>query len=131
MDYAWSEGGKQMKIINQEEKEWLKRKGYFKKILLTKDDLKSESDILVQIVKNEPYTNVKPHYHKQTTEIFYILSDNGIFFINDNKNRHKPGDAILCEPRDIHGVINDGDEEFISLVFKINPVENDIHWVEE
>lgn len=119
-----------MKIINQEEKDWLEREGYSKKALVTKDDLKSKSNIFVQIVKNEPHTNVKPHYHKQTIEIFYILSGSGIFFINNDKNRRKPGDVILCEPGDVHGVINDTDEDFLTLVFKINPTENDNYWVE-
>ncbi len=113
-----------MKITNQEEKEWLERKGYFKKILLTEGEIKSEGN-LVQIVKINPHTEIKPHYHKQTIEIFYILKGNAILFFGDKKIGAKPGDVFLCEPNDMHGVINDSDADFQLLVFKINAKEDD------
>ncbi len=120
-----------MKIINQNEKEWLDRGSYFKKILVTKDDLKTKDDVLVQIFKSEPHTEVKAHYHKIMKEIFYVLSGNAVFYIGDDKREHKAGDVLITEPEDIHGVINDSDGDFLMLVFKINPAENDIYWVEE
>lgn len=113
-----------MKFVNQEEKEWVERRGYSKKILLTEDEIKSEGN-LVQIVKVNPHTQIKPHYHKQTIEIFYILKGNAILFFGDRKIEAKPGDVFLCEPNDVHGVINDSNEEFSLLVFKINEKEDD------
>ncbi|MFX0207334.1 MAG: cupin domain-containing protein [Candidatus Hodarchaeota archaeon] len=113
-----------MKLIKDNEKEWLERAGYSKKILLNEDELKS-SGHLVQIVMTDANTEIKPHYHKQTIEVFYILKGNAIIFFGDNKFRTQPGDTFLCEPGDIHGVINDTNEEFSLLVFKIDAQEDD------
>jgi len=113
-----------LKLIKDDKKEWLERTGYSKKILLNENELKS-SGHLVQIVKTEAHTDIKPHYHKQTIEIFYILKGNAILYFGDYKFRTQPGDTFLCEPGDIHGVINDTDEEFSLLVFKIDAQEDD------
>lgn len=116
-----------MKIVKSKEKDWIKTDGYFKKILLTEDDLKSPGN-LVQIVKAEKGTSIKPHHHNKTSELFYILKGNGVLFVGDNKQRRKEGDIIFCEAGETHGVINDTDEEFIWLVFKINFTKNDTIW---
>jgi len=116
-----------MKIIKTEEKEWKKSNGYYKKILLSENDLKSKGN-LVQIVKVDKKTNIEPHYHKKASEIFFILKGNGILFVGNDKQRRKEGDIIFCEPGEIHGVINDTDDEFVWLVFKINFTENDTFW---
>lgn len=113
-----------MKLVKDDEKEWLEQVGYSKKILLNEDELKSRGH-LVQIVKTEAHTEIKPHYHKYTKEIFYILKGTAIIYFGDNKFRTQPGDTFLCEPGDVHGVINDTDEEFSLLVFKINKQEDD------
>lgn len=113
-----------MKLIKDDKKEWLERVGYSKKILLNEDELKS-SGHLVQIVKTEAHTEIIPHYHKQTIEIFYILKGNANLYFGDDKFRAQPGDTFLCEPGDVHGVINDSDEEFSLLVFKIDAQEDD------
>jgi len=120
--------GENLKIVKYDEKEWLEREGYSKKILLTEDELKSRGH-LVQIVKSEAHTEIKPHYHKQTIEIYYILKGNAILFFGDKRFRAQQGDAFLCEPGEVHGVVNDSDEEFILLVFKIDAKEDDSYWV--
>lgn len=116
-----------MKIVKPEERDWIKADGYFKKILLTESDLKSAGNI-IQIVKAEKGRIIKPHYHKKTSEVFYILKGNGILFVGDNKERRKEGDIIFCERGETHGVINDTEEDFVWLVFKINFTENDTFW---
>jgi quercetin dioxygenase-like cupin family protein len=116
-----------MKIVKSEEKEWIKSKNYYKKILFSEEDLKSKGNI-VQIVKVDGKTNIEPHYHKKTSEVFFVLKGNGIIFVGKDKQKRKIGDVIFCEPGEIHGVINDMDEEFVWLVFKINFIENDTFW---
>jgi quercetin dioxygenase-like cupin family protein len=113
-----------MKYIKPEEKEWEDKEAYSKKILFTEDDLKSRGNI-VQVVKFLARSSVKPHYHKQTKEIFYILKEGGIIFIDNKQFRAKNWETLLCEPGEIHAMINDTDEEFRILVFKINAKEND------
>lgn len=116
-----------MKIVKSEEKNWTKVDGYFKKILLTESDLKSPGGV-IQIVKAERGMSIKPHHHKKTSEVFYILKGNGILFVGNDRNRRKEGDVIFCEPGETHGVINDTNEDFVWLVLKINFTENDTFW---
>ncbi len=117
-----------MKIVKDKEKDWLERQGYSKKILFTEVELRSNGNF-VQIVKNEAHTEIKPHYHKQTIETYYVLKGKAILFCGDKRFRAHQGDALLCEPGEIHGVVNDMDEEFLLLVVKINAKENDLYWV--
>ena len=63
---------KGLKFVKLNEEGWLQRQGYSKKILLTEKDLKSKGNI-VQIIKNSPHTEIKPHYHENMTEIYHIL----------------------------------------------------------
>jgi len=119
--------GENLKIVKYDEKEWLEREGYSKKILFTGDELKRGH--LVQIVKSKGHTEIKPHYHKQTIETYYVLKGNALLFIGDKRFRAQQGDVFLCEPGEVHGVTNDTDEEFLLLVFKIDAKENDSYWV--
>ena len=119
---------KEMKFVKLDNKWWLERQGYSKKILLTEEDLKSKGNI-VQIVKNEAHTEIKPHYHKQMIEIYHILKGNALVFCGDTKVRAQPGDTLLCEPKEVHGLVNDTDEDFQFVVFKINAIDEDMYWI--
>ena len=116
-----------MRHIKQEEKVWEDKEAYSKKILFTEDELKSKGNV-VQVVKFLPKTKIKTHYHKHTKEIFYILKEGGIISIDNQHVRARNGDILLCEPGEMHSVINDTDEEFRILVFKINSEKNDSFW---
>ena len=117
-----------MKFVKIDDKEWLIRQGYSKKILLTEDDLKSKGN-LVQIVKNEAHTEIKPHYHKEMTEVYHVLKGNAVVFCGDKRVRSQPGDTLLCEPGEVHGVVNDTNEDFQFAVFKINANDEDTVWL--
>jgi quercetin dioxygenase-like cupin family protein len=117
-----------MKLVKTSEKKWLKRKGYSKKILLTEKDLKSRGN-LVQIIKNKPQTEIKPHFHKQMTEIYHVIKGNAIVFCGDKRIRSQPGDTLLCESGEVHGLENDTKEDFLIIVFKINAIDEDMYWV--
>ena len=117
-----------MKFVKLEEKKWLHRKGYSKKILLSEEELKSKGNI-VQIVKNEAHTEIKPHYHKRMTEIYHILKGSATVFCGDFRGEANPGDTLLCEPGEIHGLVNDKNDDFMFAVFKINAHDDDLIWV--
>ena len=118
----------EMKFVKLTEEDWLERQGYSKKILLTEDDLKSKGNI-VQVVKNKAHTEIKPHCHKQMIEIYHILKGNAEVFCGDTRVRTEPGDTLLCEPGEVHGLVNDTDEDFLFAVFKINAKDEDLIWV--
>ena len=117
-----------MKFVKTTEKKWLERTGYSKKILLTEKDLKSKGN-LVQLIKNKAQTQIKPHYHKEMTEIYHVIKGNAIVFCGDIRVRTQPGDTLLCEPGEVHGLENDTDEEFLIIVFKINAMDEDMYWI--
>jgi len=106
---------------------WNKRFTYLKNIPFNEQDLNCKGTKF-QIVKFEPHTSLKPHYHKNTSEIFYIRSGTGILRLNRQEYRCQPDDFFLCEPGDVHEFENDTDKEFVVLIFKTNEAE-DIHWV--
>lgn len=116
-----------MRVVKQRDKTWVPCPGYSKKILLTENELKSKGN-LIQIVKVKPGKEIKSHYHKKTKEIYYVLEGRGIIWVNDYRSRCKPGDVILCEPKDKHGAINDTEEYLVWLVFKIDATKNDTFW---
>ena len=117
-----------MKFVKLTEEGWLERQGYSKKILLTEEDLKSKGNI-VQIVKNKAHTEIKPHFHKHMIEIYHIVKGNAVVFCGDTRVRTKPGDTLLCEPKEVHGLVNDTDEDFQFVVFKIDAKDEDMYWV--
>jgi quercetin dioxygenase-like cupin family protein len=118
----------EMKFVKFNKEGWLVRQGYSKKILLTEDDLKSKGN-LVQIVKNEAHTEIKPHYHEEMIEIYHILRGNAVVFCGDARVSAQPGDTLLCEPGEVHGLVNDTDQDFLFVVFKINAKDDDIYWL--
>jgi quercetin dioxygenase-like cupin family protein len=104
----------------------LERQGYSKKFLLNEDDLKSKGNI-VQVVSNKAHKEIKTHYHEYMKEIYHILNGHAVVFCGDTRVRAQPGDTLLCEPREVHSVVNDTDEEFLIVVFKINSKDDDVY----
>lgn len=112
-----------------EPSEWKEREDYRKKILASEDDIGSEGNI-VQIVEIAPGNHVKPHFHEETIEVFYILQPGGKLVIEDEEIEPEEGETIVCEPGDVHEVINDSNQEFRILVFKAEMEEDDTEWLD-
>lgn len=106
---------------------WTERFTYVKDIPFNEKDLRCKG-AKFQIVKFKPHTTIKPHYHKKTSEIFYINNGKGMLKINNKEFRCSANDFFLCEPDDNHEFINDTDEDFVILIFKTNEEDNDIYW---
>lgn len=116
-----------MKLIKSNTKEWLKKTGYSKKIYLDENDLNIKGG-LVQKMKIQPGETVNSHYHKEQTEVFYFLNNNGYFIINDKKVTVEKDDVLTIDPRDKHIAINESNKDFLYIVFKYNYNEDDIYW---
>jgi len=115
-----------MKIIKSEDREWLEKEGYSKKIFLDEKDL-NYPGILVQEIRIKSGDEAKEHYHKRQTEIFYFLTENGYWIINKEKYFFKKGDILTIEPFDKHAVLNDSTEDYIYLAFKFNYIPEDLY----
>lgn len=116
-----------MKHITEESKQWLEKQGYSKKIFLDAKELNFPG-AHVQALRIKPHEQANSHYHKQQSEIFYFLNNNGHFIVNGVKIILKPGDVLLIEPGDRHIVVNDTDKDFLYIAFKLNYEESDSYW---
>jgi quercetin dioxygenase-like cupin family protein len=119
-----------MRLINSSANNWIQADGYRKNILMTENEIGAKGS-LAQIVVVEAGSKVKPHYHKQTSELIYVTDGSCLFTINDETFPLQIGDLLLTEPGDIHGLVNDGPSTWKALVFKINAVANDSFWLDK
>jgi mannose-6-phosphate isomerase-like protein (cupin superfamily) len=106
--------------------EWITGAGYKKRILAGEREIGSGN--LVQIVRIGPGNEVKPHYHGQQTEFFYILNGCATLKIAEKEYKAKPGETYITKPKDMHSVKNNGKEDFELMVFKTNWKEDDSYW---
>lgn len=116
-----------MKHIKPKELVWTKRFTYDKVIIADENTLKSKGSKF-QIVNFSPKTNIKPHYHKKTIEIYFIESGTGKIILNGIEYMAETGDIFIIEPGDTHEIINDTNDNFTILIFKTNEEKNDIYW---
>ena len=113
-----------MKVLKQKRVE--QRPGFRKIVLAEPRDL--EREVFVQVV--EITQDVARHYHQSTTEIFYVLSNQGVeFIISDNPLVPKEGELIVCEPGEVHQIRNPDKKLLKMLVFKLDYREGDTIWL--
>lgn len=113
-----------MKLIK--ENKWEENPGYLKNILLTQDEIKE--GFKLQKVKIKRGESVEVHHHNKQTEVIYFLTTGGQFLINNNEIDIKKGEGVVVEPGDNHRVVNNSDNCFMCLVFKIDYQPNDLKW---
>ncbi|WP_136715819.1 cupin domain-containing protein [Halorientalis salina] len=135
-----------------EPSEWKERDSYRKQILATEEEIgfdgipvsgasgkspeerdeRSESSEfggnLLQVVEIPPGEHVEPHFHRETEEVFYIQQAGGTLVVDGTEVTPEEGEVIICEPGDVHEVINDADRVFRILVFKVNLTDDDTVW---
>lgn len=106
---------------------WKKRFSYLKNVLFDEKIL-HQKGTKVQIIKFSPGTRIGPHFHKNVYEIFFITNGHGSIIFNGKKHKAKPGDIFLCQPGDVHEIINNAKEELVIVIFKTNEKTSDIVW---
>lgn len=47
--------------------------------------------------------------------------------MNNEKIIPQKGDILVIEPNDMHTVMNDTDQDYVYLAFKVNYTDNDLH----
>jgi len=115
---------------NLSDVEWQDRFSHQKSILFGEDDFGSKGTKL-QAIKFPPKGGIKPHFHKQRTEVFYVLRGKGIISLNGEDNTCQPDDFLICKPGTKHAFTNNGDEDFVIVVFRTNdPGNSDMLWVD-
>lgn len=119
-----------MKLKDLTTAEFEDRAGYFRSVIFNQDQLGTNTK--VQLMRLAPGQQIKPHYHKQRSEVFMIIKGAGQIIV-DGVEASSSYSVVLCEPGDIHSVINLSDtDNFEWLAIKTNDSgDKDIFWVEE
>jgi quercetin dioxygenase-like cupin family protein len=80
-------------------------------------DPASETVRLFSQIVLAPCSSIGMHEHVGETEPYYILSGEGLFFVNDEPGvKVGAGDVCLIEPGDVHGIENLSETEELSLM---------------
>jgi len=75
---------------------------------------------------------IRPHYHRNRDEIYYIVKGRGIMKVNNEVRAIREGDVILIPKKSVHSLENKGEEPLI-LVFASAPPfapEEDRYFIE-
>jgi len=57
-----------------------------------------------------PGKSVRPHRHRETDEIYYIVAGRGVMTVGDEEREVGPGDAVHIPPKHRHTLRNTGTE---------------------
>jgi mannose-6-phosphate isomerase-like protein (cupin superfamily) len=60
------------------------------------------------VITLQPGANLKPHYHKEVEETFYIIEGTTTFVFKDKEFDAPAGTALRLEPTETHGLKNKG-----------------------
>ena len=110
-----------MEKINLHNAAWQKRFKHQKAILFNEEDLESKGS-KIQVKRIEPYSEIKPHYHRVRTEVFCILMGNGTIQLNNKEFLCDVDDFFLCKQNTVHAFRNTSNENFIILVMRTNDI---------
>lgn len=87
----------------------------------------------VELVELQPLSEYRPHFHKKSSAVVYVISGTGFFQLAENSIAYKPGIRIDIPAGVIHGFKTNTPTLFLSIQSPpiINPDNGDIdlHYV--
>lgn len=92
-------------------------------------------DEIVELVKLEPNSYYKPHYHKRSSAIIYMIFGEGHVILGENDMPYFPGMRLDIPQETPHGFKTDCETFFLSI--QTPPIRNDqtgevdLYYVEE
>ena len=70
------------------------------------------------------------HYHRETTEVYYILEGSGKMELNGDWVDLAPGTVILIEPGTRHRLVSSGEPGVKTIVFAMPAFNPDDEWLD-
>lgn len=112
-----------MEFIKKENIKELSNPGVVSKQLINPENSKSErvtiTEVHLEIGANQPR-----HKHDTSEQIWYAIQGTGKLLLADDKElEFKSGDVVRFADSDIHGLLNDGDTEFIYISVTSPPID--------
>ena len=65
----------------------------------------------------EPGQSQSPHAHPGSDKVYVVMEGEGTFRVGAQEESLEAGQAVLAPAGEIHGVVNDGPERLVCLVF--------------
>ncbi len=119
-----------MKYIDRKKVPWVEKRGYTAQIFL--DFKEKDNNSRFVLIRMKPHTEIKAHYHKKIKEILFVTKGSGKMIVEDKEINAMQEDIILIEPNEIHSMMNDTDDIFEWLEFKMcDPKENDLFFLDD
>ena len=104
-----------MEFINRESIKEFSNPGVVSRQLINPENSKSERVTITEVHLDVGASQPR-HKHDTSEQIWYAIKGSGKILLADDKEMiFKAGDVVRFADNDIHGLLNDGDTEFIYI----------------
>ena len=112
-----------MEFINRENIKEFSNPGVVSRQLINPDNSKSER-VTITEVHLEVGASQPRHKHDTSEQIWYAVQGKGKLLLADDKEMiFTAGDVVRFADKDIHGLLNDGDAEFVYISVTSPPID--------
>ena len=112
-----------MEFINSENVKELSNPGVVSRQLINPENSKSERVTITEVHLDVGASQPR-HKHDTSEQIWYAIQGSGKLLLADEKEMlFKAGDVVRFADNDIHGLLNDGDTEFIYISVTSPPID--------
>ena len=120
-----------MEFIEGKDIKSLANPGVVSRQLLNPENSRSER-VTITEVHLEPGTSQPRHTHAFSEQIWYALKGTGrLLLADDEEKAFRAGDVVRFAENDVHGLINDGDGEFIYISVTAPPINFSYAYMEK
>ncbi|WP_164174586.1 cupin domain-containing protein [Ruminococcus flavefaciens] len=111
-----------MEFISGSEIKELSNPGVVSRQLLNPENSASER-VTITEVHLEPGASQPRHTHDASEQIWYAIKGTGKLLLADDVTKEfKAGDVVRFADKDVHGLLNDGDTEFVYISVTAPPI---------
>ena len=112
-----------MEFINRENIKEFSNPGVVSRQLINPENSKSERVTITEV--HLEIGAIQPrHKHDSSEQIWYAIQGSGKLLLADKKEMvFKVGDVVRFADNDIHGLLNDGDTEFVYISVTSPPID--------
>ncbi len=111
-----------MEFINSENIKELMNPGVISRQLLCPENSESHRVTITEVHLDIGATQPR-HTHNASEQIWYAIQGSGkLLLADDMEKEFKAGDVVRFADKDVHGLINEGDTEFIYISVTAPPI---------
>ena len=112
-----------MEFVNSENIKELSNPGVVSRQLINPENSKSERVTITEVHLDVGACQSR-HKHDASEQIWYAIQGSGKLLLADEKEMvFKAGDVVRFAENDIHGLLNDGDAEFVYISVTSPPID--------